>query len=148
MAPAVSLTDLAACFEKRMNTADPPPTEFNLDRKRVVEERVRNIPLPSGTPPSGDETFNRGIQWAKDHLKSHYSTAVGLDKLHYQEVLEIDNEVLCKLINECLDRNDAPLVWFTTLIAAIPKDKPLPDANSYRTIGLESCFLKLVCLYI
>ncbi|KAJ7841425.1 hypothetical protein B0H13DRAFT_2365780 [Mycena leptocephala] len=153
-APAVSLSDLAACFEKRMNAADPPPPEFNLDRKRVVEERVRNIPNPSGDPPSGNETLNRrvteeDIEWAKDHLRSHYKTAVGLDRLHYQEILDIENDVLCKLINECLERNDAPLVWFTTLIAAIPKkDKPLSDPNSYRTIGLESCFLKLVCLLI
>jgi hypothetical protein len=63
--------------------------------------------------------------------------------------MEIENSVLCKLINECVDRNDAPTVWFTTLIAAIPKkDKPLSEAGSYRTIGLESCFLKLVCLLI
>ncbi|KAJ7806191.1 hypothetical protein B0H14DRAFT_2382033, partial [Mycena olivaceomarginata] len=108
-APAVSLSDLAACFEKRMNAPDPPPPEFNLDRKPVVEERARNIPNPSGSPPSGSEKLDRkvteeDIEWAKDHLKSHYRTAVGLDRLHYQEILEIENELLCKLINECLEK--------------------------------------------
>jgi hypothetical protein len=39
--------------------------------------------------------------------------------------------------------------WLTTLFAAIPKKrKPLSEVNSYRTVGLESCFLKLICLLI
>jgi hypothetical protein len=89
------------------------------------------------------------IAWAKDHLETHYNTAAGIDRVHYREIMSIENDVLCKLINECVDTNDAPLVWFTTIIAAIPKkDKPLSEADSYCTVGLESCFLKLVCLLI
>jgi hypothetical protein len=152
--PAVSLNDVAECFEKRMNALDPAPKEFNAEYKRVVEERARSIPNPSNIPRSGDRTFSEAvtledIAWAKDHLKTHYSTVAGLDKVHYREVMAIENDVLCRLINECVDRNDASLVWFTTIIAAIPKkDKPLSEADSYRTVGLESCFLKLVCLLI
>jgi hypothetical protein len=46
-APAVSLADLASCFEKRMNAPDPAPPAFNMERMRVVEESAANIPLPS-----------------------------------------------------------------------------------------------------
>jgi hypothetical protein len=119
-----------------------------------VEEHVKSIPNLSGNPNPDDATLHRevteeDIAWAKEHLESHYKTAVGLDRISYREVAEIENAVLCKLINECLERNDAPSIWFITLIAAIgKKDKPLSEANSYRTIGLESCFLKLVCLLI
>jgi hypothetical protein len=137
-----------------MNAPDPPPPEFNLDYKRAVEECAETIPNPSGDPNSQDKTLHgrvveEDIAWAKEHLESHYRTAVGLDRTSYREVSEIDNSKLCELINECLDRNDAPSIWLTTLIAAIAKkDKPLSEANSYRTIGLESCFLKLICLLI
>ncbi|KAJ7686919.1 hypothetical protein B0H17DRAFT_939911, partial [Mycena rosella] len=105
-APAVSLADLAACFEKRMNTAQSPPPEFNMEYKRAVEERAQNIPFPSGDPNSEDQTFNErlseeDIEWAKEHLESHCKSSVGLDRRSYQEVAEIENDVLCKLINEC-----------------------------------------------
>ncbi|KAJ6461897.1 hypothetical protein C8R47DRAFT_921838, partial [Mycena vitilis] len=75
-APAVLLSDLAACFEKRMNAPDPPPSEFNLDYKRVVEERAQSIPNPSWDPGTGDPFLNEGvteenIAWAKEHLESH-----------------------------------------------------------------------------
>jgi hypothetical protein len=151
--PAVSVKDLAECFEKRMNAPDPPPAAFNAKRQRAAEEYAQGIPNPSWRGEE-DDTFNQRvteehIAWAKEHLKSHYNTAAGIDRVHYQEILAIDNAVLCRLINECLDRNNAPQVWMTTLIAAIPKkNKPLSEADSYRTVGLESCFLKLVCLLI
>ncbi|KAJ7205553.1 hypothetical protein GGX14DRAFT_397692 [Mycena pura] len=49
------LENLAACFEKRMNAPSPPPAEFNLDYKSVIEERAQGIPNPSGHPTSGDQ---------------------------------------------------------------------------------------------
>jgi hypothetical protein len=153
-APAVSLADLAECFEKRMNAQDPAPKEFNAEYKHAVEEYTGSIPTPSGVPESGDRTFSEpvtvdDIEWAKDHLRSHYNMATGIDRVHYHEIMAIENEVLCRLINECVDNNNTLLVWFTTVIVVIPKkDKPLSEADSYWTVGLESCFLKLVCLLI
>jgi hypothetical protein len=152
-APLVSLSQLAACFEKRMNAPEPPPPSFNIRLMQAAEERAKAIPVPS-VDRSPDQTFSgrivaKDLEWAKEHLKSHSRTAAGLDRQHYDRILGIDNEVLCRVINECINRNDAPSVWLTTLIAAIPKkDKPLTDAKSYRTVGLESCFLKLICLLI
>ncbi|KAJ7459112.1 hypothetical protein B0H11DRAFT_1690090, partial [Mycena galericulata] len=75
-APAVSLSDLASCFEKRMNAPEPPPPEFNLDFKHVVEERAESIPYPSVDLNSEDQTFNNPVsegdmEWAKNHLESH-----------------------------------------------------------------------------
>jgi hypothetical protein len=153
-APAVSLADLAECFEKQMRTQDPAPKEFNAEYKRAVEEYVGSIPNPSGVPESSDHTFSKpvtvdDIVWAKDHLRTHYNMAAGIDRVHYRKIMAIENKVLYRLINECMDRNNALLVWFMTIIAVIPKkDKPLSEADSYWTVGLESCFLKLVCLLI
>ncbi|KAK7016922.1 hypothetical protein R3P38DRAFT_2541128, partial [Favolaschia claudopus] len=152
--PAVSLAKLAQCFQSRMNTKDPPPKEFNTEYRNAVEDFSHNIPTASQSLYHEGETFSRpvtveDIEWAKEHLRTHYNTAAGVDGLHYAEIMAIENEALCKLINECINRNDAPVVWFTAIIAAIPKkDKPLSVADSYRTVGLESCFLKLVCLLI
>jgi hypothetical protein len=132
-----------------MSTQDPAPKEFNAEYKRAVEEYMGSIPNPSGVPESGDCTFSKPIVWAKDQLRTHYNMAAGIDRVHYREIMAIENKVLCRLINECMDRNEALLVWFTTIIAVIPKkDKPLSEADSYWTVGLESCFLKLVCLLI
>jgi hypothetical protein len=38
------------------------------------------------------------IAWAKDHLKSHSRKAVGMDQVHYDRILEIENDVLCRII--------------------------------------------------
>lgn len=151
--PTVQLPDLASCFEKRMNAPEPPPKAFNMRFKQAAEDRARAIPTPS-VNQSSDRTFDRmvtedDIAWAKDHLKSHSRTAAGMDRVHYDKIINIENNVLCRIINECIEHNDVPVVWLTTLIAAIPKrGKPLSEVNSYRTVGLESCFLKLICLLI
>jgi hypothetical protein len=97
--PAVSLSDLATCFEKHMNAAAEPPPEFNLDRKCVVEEHAENIPNLSKEPLLENESLGHRVteedmEWAKDHLKGHYRTAVGLDRQHYEEILAIDNDIL------------------------------------------------------
>ncbi|KAJ7251966.1 hypothetical protein C8J57DRAFT_979489, partial [Mycena rebaudengoi] len=73
--PAVSVQDLAECFEKRMNAPDPPPAAFNTKWQRAAEEYARSIPNPSWRGEE-DDTFNQRvteeqIAWAKEHLQSH-----------------------------------------------------------------------------
>ncbi|KAJ6556109.1 hypothetical protein B0H19DRAFT_869137, partial [Mycena capillaripes] len=61
------------------------------------------------------------LEEAKDHLREHPPTsAKGYDRQSYADVCELENDGLCELINR----------------------------SRYRTIGLESCFLKLVTLLI
>ncbi|KAJ7077091.1 hypothetical protein C8R44DRAFT_755287 [Mycena epipterygia] len=77
------LADLAMCFEKRMNVPQPPPANFNIERMHVVVERAANIPLPSEESPHPTlhgKITEEDIVWAKDHLRTHYNTTVGLDK--------------------------------------------------------------------
>ncbi|KAF7372203.1 putative RNA-directed DNA polymerase from transposon X-element [Mycena venus] len=142
--PAVSLADLATCFEKRMNAPQPLPPSFDKERLRVVEECAENIPLPSKSSPYPSlnrKVTEEDIEWAKDHLRLHYNTAIGLDRVHYRENMEIENSVLCKLINECVDRNDAPTVWFTTLIAAFPRKTNLSQRRgAIALLGLRVAF--------
>ncbi|KAJ7168700.1 hypothetical protein C8R46DRAFT_897370, partial [Mycena filopes] len=72
--PAVALSELASCFEKRMNAPEPAPPAFNMERMRVIGERAANLPFPSGESPhptlKGTVT-EVDIAWAKEHLKSH-----------------------------------------------------------------------------
>jgi hypothetical protein len=73
-ASAVSLADLALCFEKCMNVPGPAPPAFNMECMRVVEERATNITLPSEESPHPTLKgimMEEDIAWAKDHLKTH-----------------------------------------------------------------------------
>ncbi|KAK7017584.1 hypothetical protein R3P38DRAFT_3559416 [Favolaschia claudopus] len=82
--PAVTISDLASCFERRMNAPDPAPQSFNMKRMDIASECAANIPLPSreSSDPSLKGNVTEGdVEWAKEHLKSHYATAVGIDKM-------------------------------------------------------------------
>jgi hypothetical protein len=57
--PAVSLANLATCFEKCMNVFQPTPPTFNQGHLRIVKEHAENIPLPSN--PSDFPVLNRKV---------------------------------------------------------------------------------------
>ncbi|KAF5349818.1 hypothetical protein D9758_010233 [Tetrapyrgos nigripes] len=64
-------------------------------------------------------------------------------------ILDIDNSELCRLYQECFRTGEVPTSWLTTLLSALPKHgKDLSDANNYRAIALESCFLKFATLLV
>ncbi len=90
------------------------------------------------------------IRSAKAHIRRiGVATAVGIDGVNQQEILAIPDEELLKLFNHCLDTNEIPRVWLTSLLAAIPKkDRDLALPDSYRVIGLQCCLLKFLTLLI
>jgi hypothetical protein len=52
--------------------------------------------------------------------------------------MEIPNEDLAYLCNECVARKDGPTVWFiSALIGILKKCKPQDNPDSYRLIALE-----------
>jgi hypothetical protein len=76
----------------------------------------------------------------KDHLRKH---PLDSSTTSYADLLEISNDDLAYLANECVAKNDAPTIWFmTALIGILKRLKPHENPNSYRLMGLESCFLK------
>src|ERR1700761_3667366 len=87
---------------------------------------------------------------AKETLRKHPPTSArGYDKQTYADVQDLENDILCELINRCIHGNDAPSIWLiTVLIGALKRGKPKSDPRNWRTLGLESCFLKLATLLI
>jgi hypothetical protein len=114
--------------------------------------------LPSVTVDiSSDGVFScdwqvEEIEWAKAHVKEHsLSSARGMDRVDYSTVLEIENDEICALFNDCMAHCDAPSVWFTTTVVGVPKQRkgePSVNLEAYWTTGLESCFLKLLTLLV
>lgn len=153
--PQVMAAELHDFFRERMNrqdvlVRDPLAAMRNLDG--LFMESVRR--------PTSDNTvemfFSRPITEdeiaaVKAKLKEHnMNSAKGADGLAYAELLQVPNEDLRELFQQCIDSCDAPQTWLTTILAAVEKkpSKAHTDANSYRNIGLESCLLKMLTLII
>jgi hypothetical protein len=90
------------------------------------------------------------VEWAKDRLVHHHVKASpGLDKVAYQTIVDILNEVLLKLFNTCISTLDAPQDWFTTILVGVLKlGKPAMSLEGYRLVRLECCLLKVLTLLI
>lgn len=152
--PLVSLQSLRDCFQRRMNPDPVPPDTFDRAQACFVPLAAATLPCPSEQSISSQELNAplscEDIAWAKAHIERHSPTSsCGLDHVSYKEILEIDNSLLCDLLNKCIQEHDVPLIWLTTRIVGIlKKDKPRDKADSYRTVGLESCLLKLLTLLV
>lgn len=65
------------------------------------------------------------------------------------DIEALDNDQLLNLLNTCLKNNDAPSIWFSTVLTGVLKrGKPPSNPDSYRTIGLECCLLKVMTLLV
>ncbi len=85
----------------------------------------------------------------KAHIrKTGADSSRGSDDVDYDLILEIPNEDLVKLCNECLKRCDAPSLWLRSIIVGILKNKPEEEPDSYRVICLKSCLLKVLTMII
>jgi hypothetical protein len=92
---------------------------------------------------SPDGVFSREwqvdeIEWAKAHVKEcSLLSARGIDGVDYSTLLEIENEELCSLFNDCMAHCDAPSVWFMTTVVGVPKQRkggPSVDSECYQTV--------------
>ena len=141
-------------FEKRMNPITPTPSTFHSEKLILDKALAEAIPKRTeDTTP--DQVFSRPIlddevERAKKHLLKHSaSSAKGLDNIGYRDLVDIPTNDLCGLLNKCLSDIEAPSLWLSTVLIGIPKrGKPSGEPDNYRTIGLESCFLKLMTLLI
>ena len=139
---------------KQMNQLNPLPITYNATRLHL--NTLLNASIPQHTVDlTAEQFFDRpfttmDVEWAKDHIKKHSGkSAAGIEGISYQDVQAVDNDLLVGLLNTCLCNNDAPSIWFTTVLTgALKKGKPASDPNSYQTIGLESCVLKVITLLI
>jgi ribonuclease HI len=114
-APLVSLDALTSIFQRRMNPPPTMPASFNSFC--FLTNTLQLAHLPSVTVDmSPDGVFSREwqvdeIEWPKAHVKEHtLSSARGIDGVDYSTILEIENEELCSLFNDCMAHCDAPSV--------------------------------------
>ncbi|VDC04957.1 unnamed protein product [Peniophora sp. CBMAI 1063] len=146
-APKVALSALHSVFRKRMNKPPVPPQTFSRAAELAARVQARDLAriVPDIEP---DDTFTREVDAREvallkaDVKKQGLDGAPGFDGVLKSSIMNMDNDDLARLFNECIRQQDAPSVWLKTVVIGIMK-KGLPegDANSYRTIGLECVIL-------
>ncbi|KAJ7862474.1 hypothetical protein B0H14DRAFT_3612592 [Mycena olivaceomarginata] len=83
-------------------------------------------------PPPQDEWTEDHIVYVKDQIRKHgLDSASGDDAILYAEILEIPNDALVYLCNECVRRN-GPSIWFTTAIIGLLKMHLSKADRDYR----------------
>ncbi|KAJ6570739.1 hypothetical protein B0H10DRAFT_1719796, partial [Mycena sp. CBHHK59/15] len=98
---------LHAVFEKRLNAPPDLPAEFDSTQHKFNRPLAGLI--PKATTDSSDEGFF-STEWTeddivevKDHIRKHgLNSATGEDAILYGEILEIPNDALAYLCNECI----------------------------------------------
>ncbi|CDO70999.1 hypothetical protein BN946_scf184844.g3 [Trametes cinnabarina] len=150
----VSLEALTADFRARMNP--PPLLPETFDGLTHALNRLYSRSLPRRTTDySAGQHFAtpfslEEIEDVKLHLRKHGSqSAVGADQVDYSAVINTPSEKLCELFNACIADCSAPAPWLVAVLAAARKPgKDGSRPENYRTIGLESCFLKTLTVLI
>jgi hypothetical protein len=72
-------------------------------------------------------------------------SAQGVDRLSYHAIIAIDSEQLCRLFNACIEHQDVPNMWLSSILVALLKPQKSPsDPESYRIIAIECCLLKMI----
>ncbi|KAF5387244.1 hypothetical protein D9757_006858 [Collybiopsis confluens] len=150
----VPIDQLKKTFQERMNAPSSLPELFDATLHARYVEEANSIPLHTAdkTPDQlFDTPFSDGnIEDAKVEIDKHpTNSASGIEQIHYRDIIAMDTQLLCKLINEAIRSSDSPSVWIISIIIGILKKGKSPgDPNNYRTIVLESCMLKFVTLLI
>ncbi|KIJ53187.1 hypothetical protein M422DRAFT_775844 [Sphaerobolus stellatus SS14] len=113
-----------------------------------LHESMSNYPiLPDRMP---ELTFTRPftedeVATAKGILQNRPSRSpLRMDSLPYSAILDIPNDALARMANECINSADVLSTWLLTIISSILKPGKGPlDPSNYRDIALESIMLKL-----
>jgi hypothetical protein len=149
----VPVPQLQQTFRERMNVPTSGATDPGGDRRQFTALLAHAIPACTvDTTPQ--RFFSRPFSMEEMECvrrligKCPARSAKGTDGIGYCDILQILNDRLLALFNECMTRRDLPYAWLVTQIVAIlKKGRDRHDAGSYRTIGLEACVLKvLVCM--
>ncbi len=121
----VAVAALNADFEKRMN----PLSDSEFDKVRLAANHTWATGLPEKTidrKPGG--CFSRvfvieEVESMKHHLREHHTggSASGADGVDFARALNLENDELLMLFQECVKQLGYPKIWLTTIIAAVAK---------------------------
>ncbi|KAJ6467641.1 hypothetical protein C8R47DRAFT_990337, partial [Mycena vitilis] len=131
----VSMTDLSADFEARLNFPKVPPASFNAEQLAFNARMAKDLRPPPDMSPRQSYTRDmtiKEIEEMKRHIKAlnhGLDTAMGVDGFSYEDCLAIPNEKLLEFFLYCLNNQDMPQLC-------------------YRLIALECCMLKMLTLII
>ncbi|KAJ6522567.1 hypothetical protein B0H19DRAFT_973306, partial [Mycena capillaripes] len=131
---SVTADELKDVFEKRLNPPAVLPPQFDSAQHKI--NKILATLIPEKTEDKTPEGFFTH-KWTeddmgrlKDHIRKHsLGSTPGEDDTSYVDLLEIPNEDLAYLANQCVDKGDGPTIC-------------------YRLIALESCFLKALTILI
>ncbi|KAJ7737793.1 hypothetical protein DFH07DRAFT_752880, partial [Mycena maculata] len=112
---SVTAEALRNVFEKRLNPPEHLPESFDATEHKF--NRLLAILIPETTIDSSNEGFF-SAEWTeedtaevKDHIRKHgLASATGEDAILYGEILEIPNDALAYLCNDCIRRRDGPSI--------------------------------------
>ncbi|KAJ7448992.1 hypothetical protein FB451DRAFT_1532138 [Mycena latifolia] len=150
----VTITQLSADFEARLNYPEVMPASFNAEQLAFNARMARELTKdPIDTTPRQSctrEITLEDVEWMKRHIKEHgLDTSAGVDDFTYEDCLAIPNEKLLEFFLYCLKKRHMPRLWLIALLIGIlKKDKDATDPSSYRLIALECCMLKMLTLII
>lgn len=145
----VTAPQLGNDFYQRLNPPNSPPPHY--DESLRQHYRLLADTIPSKTEDTSREQFF-AREWTTSEIgnikarlaKRSPRSSTGIDKTSYAKIMDIPNEDLADLFNECIRESASPEEWLTTkLIGIQKKGKPPNVPGSYRLIGLESCLLKV-----
>lgn len=138
----VSTTQLYDVFQQHMNPPCPLPLEFDRLTYQLNQLMARCIPTCT-TDSALEQFFNRDfdaseIERAKAHIHRHCSdSSIGNDAIHYNEIEQMDNDLLLQLVNKCIHSGNMPTSWtIMTVVGIVKRGKDRNDPNSYRTIAV------------
>ncbi|KAJ3489999.1 hypothetical protein NLI96_g1734 [Meripilus lineatus] len=151
----INAEDLLPIFAERMNPPTILPPTFNSTRRSLNTLLYNSISSSTENPLQSHDAFTRPfsipeIEQIKAHIIRHnVHSARGPDSVSYEDLLCIPNDTLTDIFNSCIAQQVMPVSWCNAFIAARPKKGSVQnDPNSFRTIGLESCMLKMITLLI
>src|ERR1700761_9375867 len=99
------------------------PSQFDAAQHKINSILAELLPRQTEDhTPEGffSKKFNDDdIGRLKDHLCKHsLDSSTGEDQMSYVDLVEIPNENLAGLYNECAARGDAPSIWFMSILVA------------------------------
>jgi hypothetical protein len=111
---SVTTDELENIFEKRLNPPAVLPPQFDSAQHKI--NQVLATLLPEKTEDTPERFFSQ--RWTeddmgglKDHIRKHsLDCMAGKDNTSHVDLLEIPNEDLAYLANQCVEKNDAPTI--------------------------------------